>query len=200
MEKTISKQFGFTLVEILAVVFVIALGASVATFYLGGGTRSIEVEQSIKTLHLSMRFAIEEALLEHRQLGLRFERDQLAEEPQFRYHWLAYDREQKRWLDFANSVLNKQTLLPHLDVELSVDGQRIDVGDQDERRSDEIGFHLSDDHDDDVELIFPDLFFLSSGDFIDFTLEVIDELTDQRYRIEGDPLGSIRYLGSGEES
>ena len=70
-----SRQTGFTLIEILVVLVVVGLLASLAVFTMGGSSQQRELENEVRELYMLMQPASEQAVLANLDLGLRLEDD-----------------------------------------------------------------------------------------------------------------------------
>ncbi|HAS77079.1 MAG TPA: type II secretion system protein GspH, partial [Marinobacter adhaerens] len=70
-----SRQTGFTLIEILVVLVVVGLLASLAVFTMGGSSQQRELENEVRELYLLMQTASEQAVLNNLELGLKLEED-----------------------------------------------------------------------------------------------------------------------------
>nr|WP_286222706.1 type II secretion system minor pseudopilin GspH [Marinobacter sp. LA51] len=84
-----TRQAGFTLLEILVVLIIVGLLASLAVFSFGGNSQQRELKNEVRDLYLLMQTASEQAILNNRELGL-----QVTEEG---YQFVAYEDESGDW-------------------------------------------------------------------------------------------------------
>lgn len=64
-------QGGFTLLEILVVLVIVGLLASLAVFTFGGSSQQRELKNEVRDLYLLMQTASEQAVLNNRELGVQ---------------------------------------------------------------------------------------------------------------------------------
>jgi general secretion pathway protein H len=172
------KITGFTLLELLVVVFIIGILATMFTLSVGltGGDRDLERE--VDRLQALLQLASEEALMQGREIGMRFYVDGY-EFATFQEDFLDYhdpdpedesNPDEAQTLDQSEWVLvGQQELLGprHLPedivLELEIDGRAVVLTSESEREE----------NDDDSEKTFrPQIRIFSSGDFIPFVLRV----------------------------
>lgn len=111
------KTRGFTLIEILVVVTIIALvtgGALLALGLIGGQSGSSRDLERLQSLLLDAR---DRAELENRDYGVRLLADG--------YEFMAFDAGTGRWLPIADRVLGVAHWPTPLELELDVEGRRV---------------------------------------------------------------------------
>ena len=111
------KTRGFTLIEILVVVTIIALvtgGALLALGLIGGQSGSSRDLERLQSLLLDAR---DRAELENRDYGVRLLADG--------YEFMAFDAGTGRWLPIADRVLGVARWSTPLELELDVEGRRV---------------------------------------------------------------------------
>ncbi len=149
------RHSGFSLLELLVVVFIIGILATMFTLSVGvtGGDR--ELEREVDRLSALIGLASEEAVFQGREIGLRFL-------PRG-YEFSIFDPEENAWILLSGDELFSPRELPdELLVELEIDGRAVVLKVDDERQR-----GSEDDPDDDYR---PQIFIFSSGDVTPFEL------------------------------
>lgn len=216
-----ARQPGFSLIEILVVLFIVGIGVTLAAISLSTGARPYEIKAAARQFYGVTSLALEEAILTGEQLGLRFDvrYSDSTHEPQYRYSWLVYDREEELWKELEEHDVLVATEFPqHILLDVEVEGQPVIIGgkkekqpsifaltDEEKQGLDIVTFDDTDKEKRSQELL-PDLYFLSSGEVLDFRVTIADQvLIDDAaenvpyYRIRGDSSGKITLIRPGEE-
>jgi general secretion pathway protein H len=144
------RAAGFTLIEVMVVVFIIGITASLAVLTMSGGEPPVETEtRRLKTLLGLVR---EESILQGRNLGLRFDAQG------YQFFVLGNDK----WTALAQDPMLRHRELPDsLRLELEAEGEQLKFfpsDDDDEDKKDE-----------DKEKT-PQVFFLASGEVSPFSV------------------------------
>lgn len=203
-------QSGFTLIEILVTLVVIAISVAMVSLSVSSGTRPYEIKNAVRQLHAEMGLVQEEGIIQRVELGLMFTPNFDADSESYEYRWLAFDPEKRRWLPIEDvEGLAKQTLPEGLRVELELEGQPVILGDKEQKSllaqamsaNDEA---LEDLDEEEKKLNFvPDIIFFSSGELISFKLSFIDltdETSDGEYwRLVGEMIGRISLLEPSDD-
>lgn len=110
---------GFTLLELLVVMFIIGIVAAMATLSIGTATSQTGIEQVAAQLADRLTLVREEAVMQGREFGLRFFARQ--------YEFTVYDFDQGRWQPVAPDagLLQAQKLPGEAVLELRVDGRDV---------------------------------------------------------------------------
>ena len=106
-------QAGFTLLELLAVIFIIGIIVSFASLSVGQNTQRV-VQDEAERIHALVRLASEEAVLQGRELGLEFNKHG--------YRFLVLSGEE--WLPIEDDKMFRERELPEIiEFDLLLDGQ-----------------------------------------------------------------------------
>jgi len=159
---------GFTLLELLVVVFIIGIMAAMFTLSVGvaGGTDR-ELRRESERLESLLALALEDATFQSHELGLRLY-------PR-RYEFSIFERgdpfdpADDKWVPIAEDVFAAHELPPVFELELEIEGRAVNL-----ERSEK-----------DVEKRYePQLFIFSSGDFSDgFTIRLRSTEEDRSYSL-----------------
>ena len=173
------RQVGFSLIELMVVIFIVAIVSSGVGIAVGSVTSpQKQLNEAGRKLYAQMRFAADEALVSYQVFGLRV--DTSAEEDnKTRYQWLVFDEEQWKLLkessedstQVSHELLNEVTLAEDLRLEVAVDDELLD--DLLENALNIVG-------EDDSEPIIPAVIFYPNGEVSEFelTLSLVDEEVD----------------------
>jgi general secretion pathway protein H len=131
---------GFTLLELLAVLFIIGIIVSFAGLSVGQRTSRVAQDEA-ERLYGLVRMAGEESVLQGRELAVEFTRES------YRFLELAEDNQ---WISIEeDSLFRERKLPPEVNIDLLVEGAAASFGD---------------------EKNLPRIFVLSSGELTDFEL------------------------------
>lgn len=188
------KISGFSLIELLVVVFMIGILVTMFTLAVGvsGGDR--DVEREVDRLRAILDLAGDEAVMQGREYGLRFyphgyefstwfeEIDTSEEDPQ--------KRDKSRWILLAEDELLAPYELPEdLQFELEIEGRSVVLKNRDRRRQ------VDEDDDDEVNTDYePQLFIFSSGDMSPFTVKLRRRFETEGISLEIDEAGDIERI------
>lgn len=107
-----AAQNGFTLIEILVVLVIIGLMATLAVFTMGGSSQQRELEVEVQDLYLRMQVVSEQAVLNNLEMGLVI--DNVS------YQFLMFDDETRAWETSSERLFQAHTLPPWLSVDAVV--------------------------------------------------------------------------------
>lgn len=207
------KSQGFTLLEVLITMALIGIAIGVATFQLSSGTRPYEFKNAVKLLNNQANLVLEEAILQGKEFGLRFDIDATTEQGHelYTYRWLMLDNETRRWVNVPEALgLEPQRVLAGVRLELEIEGLPVVLG---EKEKETVLLELKsvlDDEDEEDEQgnpkkrpsePAPDIYFLSSGELISFKLTMTDMVQENepKFQLIGEMVGKMRLLEPGEE-
>ncbi|MEQ9464611.1 MAG: GspH/FimT family pseudopilin [Haliea sp.] len=101
---------GFSLLELLVVLFVVVIITSLATLNVGSGNRELRLDAQVRDIQNVAQFALDEAQLSGRDLGLLLFLDSRGPETLFGYDWRERRPEGWRRPQVASDVFVEQTL------------------------------------------------------------------------------------------
>jgi general secretion pathway protein H len=174
---------GFTLIELIVVLLLVGLVVSFAMLSVGGPSpRQIQHEEARRLL-ARMDLAREEAVMQARSLGVRFERD----------GYLFYGMRDGQWRMLEQGGLLDPRELPEaISIDVEIEGLDVELFGADEPAEDGDG---GDEDQEDAER--PQLFFLAGGEIVpDFSIHILSEDTDTEFRIHP---GDEQWLTLSEE-
>lgn len=139
-----ARQSGFTLIEILVVLVVIGLLASLAVFTMAGSSQQRELEGEVRELFLLMQTASEQAVLNNRELGLRLEEGG--------YQFVALEDQTGDWKASGERIFRARSLPDWVTVTEFIESDAPRLASAEDR-------------------LRPDVVFFSSGETTPFELE-----------------------------
>jgi general secretion pathway protein H len=187
------RQSGFTLFEILVVVFIVAIISGTAVLSIGVLGDDREVEREADRAIALFTILRDEAMLQGREFGIEFQRTG--------YRFVEYDVLGDRWADVPlDELLVTHTLPEGMEFELFIDGRGVKLNfeparftegkDKDEDKDDE----KADSRTFGVEQYSPHVFVYSSGDMTPFELHLVQPSNDTRLAFQFDVLGNTELI------
>lgn len=187
---------GFTLLELLVVMFIVGIIAAMATLSVGVATSEKGVEKEVQRLADLLDLARDEAVLQGREFGLTLYSRQ--------YEFLVYDPAGPAWepLQDESGVFSLRALPPDAVLELEVDGRIVRLLDEKPKPSrkepdkkkagpglagSRSGTRAKDDNQ-------PQVFILSSGDVTPFAVHMRPSVGQAGIRLEVEENGAIREV------
>ncbi|MCK6372091.1 MAG: type II secretion system minor pseudopilin GspH [Gammaproteobacteria bacterium] len=159
---------GFTLLELLVVMFIIGIIATMATLSIGVSSSDKGIEKELRRLGDLVQLARDDAVLQGREFGITFYAGE--------YEFSTYDPAENRWqpLGDGDAPFSPRPLPPESVAELEVEGRLLELGERSvparqrergdgERRAAEGGGDAEDYGE-------PQILILSSGDVTPFEL------------------------------
>ena len=183
------RQSGFTLLEILVVVFIIAVLTGTAMLSLGVLDDDRDVQREADKAAALFAIALDDAMLQGREFGIEFTRAG--------YRFVEYDILGDRWAEVPLDDLLQTHVLPEdIEFELYVDEQRIELNQT------PANFVLDDDEDDGrafgIEQYAPHVYVYSSGDMTPFELHFVRYTDNARVAFRIDILGNTEFIEDDE--
>jgi general secretion pathway protein H len=171
------RSKGFTLVEILVVVVIMAIVISIAILAVGTTGRDTQLDEESRRIEGLMGLLHERALLEGRDFGMRLE--------PAAYEFVVYDPRRDRWLTFDQEHEFRHRELPKgLSFQLELDSQVVVIKPIDRTLAG------------DQAPPAPQLAIAASGEGTPFRLTLQRDGTAAKATVDGDVLGKITRLGS----
>ena len=168
-----APQNGFTLIEILVVLVIIGLMATLAVFTMGGSSQQRELEVEVQDLYLRMQVVSEQAVLNNLEAGLVIDTDS--------YQFLVFDDEAQAWEISPERLFQAHTLPPWLSVDAVVtsDAPRLT---------------------NDNKKLRPNVVFFSSGESTAFDIELMVRGQESApHRLYSDGIALIHWQKPGAE-
>tara|TARA_R110002110_G_scaffold91264_2_gene237547 strand:- start:168084 stop:168668 length:585 start_codon:yes stop_codon:yes gene_type:complete len=183
------RAAGFSLLELLLVLFVVVLVTSMVTLNVGSGSRDLELESRLRSLSEVAAYALDEAQVTGRDYALQLREQELDGRPVVTFSWwMRSDElgEADTWESPppVQDVFAEQSLPQEVEVQLSLDeGPLIDLTPALEARA----------------VPQPQLVLYASGETTPGVLDVRQRDTGQLlWRVEWDLLGRFSLLPRGE--
>jgi general secretion pathway protein H len=171
-----ARSLGFTLIEIMIVVFIIGVMTAAVVISFGGNRRDTELEREAERLNALFDYVREQAELQTRDYGFRVNN--------VGYSFVVFDVLQNQWRTADEDDALRQREFPEgLEPQVVVDGRRI-VLDQKKR---------------DLEEFKPQIMIFANGDLTSFEISLRREGGGAGARIYTDEQLAVRLLLPGEE-
>lgn len=180
---TFRKTHGFTLIEILVVVIIIATitGMALLSMNLIGDDRELDTER--KRLATLIDLAQDEAMMQGREFGLELMTST--------YRFVEFDPITSQWTEILGDELFRVRQLPEdMEFELYIEDKRVvlDNDPQEFEDPDEDGMSSR------TKTYAPHLFLFSSGESTTFEIRLNRPLNQQQLAMRGDVLGQIEFV------
>lgn len=158
-----SKQNGFTLLELLVVLFIIGISVTFATLSFSGRAIEDQLDNEARRLKQIMRLAAEESVLQGVELGMKSDGE--------KYSFLLIGEE--GWVAYEGDTPFKVHSLPDgIQLEVTVEDFSLPVPEENE--------------------LLPQIVFLSSGELTPFALDLTAETSKVFYRFSGLLTGEVK--------
>jgi general secretion pathway protein H len=174
------RSKGFTLVEILVVVVIMAIVISLAVLSIGTTGRDAQLDEESRRIEGLVGLLHERALLEGRDFGLRIE--------PAAYEFVVYDSRRDRWMTFDQEHEFRHRELPKgVSFQLQLDSQTVVIKPIDRSLSS------------DAAPPAPQLAIAASGEGTPFHLTLLRDGTSAKASVDGDALGKITRISSDHQ-
>jgi general secretion pathway protein H len=177
------RQRGFTLIEILVVVVIVATISGIALMSIGliGDDRELDTER--KRLATLIEVVQDEALMQGREFGLELMTST--------YRFVEFDPFSSRWSEVVGDDLFRSRRLPEgMEFELYVEDKRVILENDPKefKDPDEPGMSLT------TETYAPHIFVFSSGESTAYEIRLRRAANDQQLVMRGNVLGEIELV------
>ena len=170
------RNKGFTLVEILVVVVIMAIVISLAVLSIGTTGRDTQLDEESRRIEGLVGLLHERALLEGRDFGLRIE--------PAAYEFVVYDSRRDRWMTLDQEHEFRRRALPKgVSFQLELDSRIVVIKPMDRNLTSDAA-------------PAPQLAIAASGEGTPFRLTLLRDGTAARASVDGDALGKITRVSS----
>ena len=170
------RSKGFTLVEILVVVVIMAIVISLAVLSIGTTGRDAQLDEESRRIEGLVGLLHERALLEGRDFGLRIE--------PAAYEFVVYDSRRDRWTTLDQEHEFRRRALPKgVSFQLELDSRIVVIKPMDRNLTSDA-------------TPAPQLAIAASGEGTPFRLTLLRDGTAARASVDGDALGKITRVSS----
>jgi general secretion pathway protein H len=144
-----------------------------------------ELEREADRLQALLNLALEDAVLEGRELGVRFY--------PAAYEFSALDPDENRWEVIAGDpLLQERQLSPDVELLVTIEGHELDLEESRELRDKQLSATEEETQSDEASAYRPQVFLFSSGDLMPpFTVELRRRFGDLRLTLEVAEDGSV---------
>jgi general secretion pathway protein H len=173
------RSKGFTLVEILVVVVIMAIVVSFAILAIGTSGRDTQLDEETRRIEGLIGLLHERALLEGRDFGMRIEPTA--------YEFVVYDPNRDRWMPFDQEHEFRRRELPKgVSFQLQLDSQIVVIKPIDRNLST------------DQAPPAPQVAIAASGEGTPFRLTLLRDGTKAKASVDGDALGKLSHVTSDQ--
>lgn len=175
-------QRGFTLIEIMVVVIIVATVVSIALLSVGVVGEDNELDKERRRLATLIEMAQDDAMMQGREFGIELMRSS--------YRFVEFDPLTRQWAEVPYDELYRLRFLPEgVEFALYIDDKLIPLEEDPQVLEDESDSMLSSS----TKPYLPHLFVFASGESSVYEIRLRRPLTDHELIMRGDVLGQIRF-------
>lgn len=170
-----TRQRGFTLIEIMVVMVIVAVLAGAAAMVVGSNQQQRMLENEARKLVALITLTGDEAIYQNMAIGMRID--------QQGYEFRGLDEATVSWMTLTEDFLKKRQFPSWVEVEFSGIGEEIEIKQQEE----------------DEATFYPQILFFPSGESTPFEL-ALRHVAEQEinYRIRSDGINGVILQKPGE--
>lgn len=180
------QQYGFSLLELLVVLFVVIMVTSMVSLSVGSGSSDVQLETMVRELADSAAYALDEAQFTGQDYGLQLDQSFDTTGTLFNYRWL--ERRIDGWNvpETGKEIFAQREMPGGIVLELEIENSPFSEVDVDATEEDE------------EEALRPQIVFYASGETTVGAINVRRaEDSELLWRIEWDLLGRFQVLRNG---
>lgn len=188
---------GFTLIELMVVLVMIAVIMAMAVLSIGDGGLQRRLQQESQRLATLIELGSDEAILRGQVVGILFD--------QSGYQFLFYEKESESWLPAEEESFRHRTLLNGATFELYLEGLIVTLGSEAEAMmagqqsggltsSGLAKLNIGQQTQEQTAGPQPHILLLSSGERTPFEVIIHHEALQKPLHLEGDILGEVRHF------
>ena len=152
-----SREHGFTLLELLVVVVIVAILFTYTTLAIRSDTPEEIIKKEAQRMERLVQLALEESILRGEEYGLEIFLDG--------YRFLRFDVTENRWLPLTDDKILRQRELPlDMELEMNLEDTEIVIEMASDPMTEQKLDLDSDENDEDEEKAQPQIFLMSSGE------------------------------------
>jgi len=169
------RAAGFSLIELLVVIVILAIMASMVLISMGTLRSDDTTETEARRLVALLELVAEEALIQGRDYGVEFFADG--------YRFLSWDPDTRLWSVVDDeALLRRRELPPELRVVLAIDGREVVVDAEDLRRNRP------------QDELVPQVAVFSSGELTPFELFLVTDFVADAWVLRGQVRGDLELI------
>lgn len=177
-----TRQRGFTLIEIMVVVIIVATVVSIALLSVGVIGEDNELDTELRRFAALIETAQDDAVMQGREFGVELMTSS--------YRFVEFDPLSRTWAEVPGDELYRLRYLPEgVEFQLYIDDKRIRLEDDPKKLEDPSKKKLSSGS----KPYIPHLFVFASGESTVYEIRLRRSVTDMELVIRGDVLGTIRF-------